>query len=429
VVKKKVVVLGGGLSGIAAALRLAEAGSGAVTLVEASPRLGGLAGSFDRAGHWYPLGYHHILGRDKTLLRFLDRIGALPAVRWRRIRMLLRVGDRLHDLASPSGFLRFPMSAGNKLRLLRLMLLGYCKTDWSDWDGRSAAELVDAWGGPGVREALFEPLCGLKFELPCRDVSASWLGARLSYREGTAPLGYIPNTNWTTVLCDGLERLLREANVRIITNQAIAGLRGHGDRIAAARLESGAELEADAFVSTLPAPVYLGLVTDGSPGLPTIRYTALLSMVSATRRRIHPDFYWLNLTCRTRRTSGLFILSSLNPTIGGTGETCVNFVTHFGGSGDPRFRLSEGQLIDEYLSDFRDIFGHELEPEWWRLTRVPIYSPVFTVGYRNPPLRSTSWRNVYFAGNYRTHPSVASTGTALASGIEAAEALLAEHLA
>jgi hypothetical protein len=52
---------------------------------------------------------------------------------------------------------------------------------------------------PGVRAALFEPLCRLKFDLPCEEVSGAWLGARLHFREGSAPLGYIPKTNWTTV--------------------------------------------------------------------------------------------------------------------------------------------------------------------------------------------------------------------------------------
>ena len=47
-----------------------------------------------------------------------------------------------------------------------------------------------------------------------------------------------------------------------------------------------------------------------------------------------------------------------------------------------------------------------------------MYSPVFGRSFRNPPIRSASWENVYFAGNYRTFPSIVSTGTALGSGLE-----------
>ena len=91
----------------------------------------------------------------------------LPRVHWRRVRMLFRVGGRLHDLGSPAGFLRFPMPTLDKLRFVRLMLRAFAKSDWSDWEGRSAEELVLAWAGPGVARAIFEPLCRLKFELPC----------------------------------------------------------------------------------------------------------------------------------------------------------------------------------------------------------------------------------------------------------------------
>jgi hypothetical protein len=53
-----------------------------------------------------------------------------------------------------------------------------------------------------------------------------------------------------------------------------------------------------------------------------------------------------------------------------------------------------------------------------------MYSPVFYRGYRNPPLRSATFSNLYFGGNYRTFPSIVSTGTALRSGLETAQAML-----
>src|SRR5206468_2314276 len=100
-------------------------------------------------------------------------------------------------------------------RFTALMLRSFRKTDWDDWLDKSAEELVDSWAGPRVREVLFEPLTQLKFELPCSDVSGAWLGTRLHYREGSAALGYIPGTNWTQVLCQGVEQLLAETGVEV----------------------------------------------------------------------------------------------------------------------------------------------------------------------------------------------------------------------
>jgi protoporphyrinogen oxidase len=420
------VVLGGGLSGIAAALTLAGAGL-EVTVVERGAALGGLAGSLEQDGHFYPLGYHHILHRDRSLLYFLDRIGALPAVRWRRIRMRFERGGELYELGTPMGFLRFPMRLSDKLRFARLMLTAFARKEWSAWQDRSAAELVDALGGPGVRQALFEDLTRLKFELPCSEVSGAWLGARLHFREGSAPLGYIPGANWTKVLCDGLTRLLTDAGVRVLLQTRVARLRAGEGRAAAAELTDGSHLTADVFVSTVPTEVYRGLVPgDDTPVLPEIRYSALVSVVCATRRPVPPRAYWTNLVSPERTAGAIFLLSELNPTIGRPGDACVNFVTHLRGRDRPLFHESDEGLMTRYRADFSAVFGGDLDPLWTRVTRVPMYSPVFDRQYRNPPIRSSTWSNVWFAGNYRTFPSIVSTGSALGSGVETGAALLAE---
>jgi protoporphyrinogen oxidase len=420
-----VVVLGGGLSGAATAFALARAGLRDITVIESGRTLGGLAGSFEREGHFYPLGYHHILHRDRTLLYFLDLIGALPQVRWRRIQMLFQLGGKAYDLARPQDFLRFPMSLPDKARFVRLMLKAFGKRDWSDWQDRSAAELVDRCAGPGVREALFERLTRLKFELPCREVSGAWLGARLHFREGSAPLGYIPQANWTKTLCDGMARLLDDAGVQVRLRTRVARLHTEGDRVVAAETESGERLEGELFVSTIPTEVYTGLLPgDATPQLSSIRYSALLSVVCATTQAIQPEAYWINLASLDRTACGIFLLSALNPTIGRPGDSCVNFVTHLRGRDRPLFREPDDRLLGRYLEDFQAVFGFELQPFWTHVARVPMYSPVFGVSFRNPPVRSTSWSNVYFAGNYRTFPSIVSTGTALGSGLETGRTLL-----
>lgn len=420
-----VVVLGGGLSGVAVAYALAEAGVNEITVVERGPSLGGLASSFEHDGHSYPLGYHHILHRDRVLHFFLDRIGALPSVRWRRVRMLFHLNGRVYDLGSPAGFLRFPMSLRDKAGFVRLMLKAFGKRDWPEWEDRSAADLVDTYAGAGVRTALFERLTRLKFELPCEEVSGAWLGARLYYREGSAPLGYVPGANWTRILCDGVTRLLAERGVKVRLNAAVNRLTTSAGRVREAELASGERLGADLFVSTVPTEVYLRLVGgDRTAELERMRYSALISMVCATRQPVHPRAYWINLASLDRTACGIFLLSELNPTIGGPGETTVNFVTHLRGRDRPLFRATDDELLARYHDDFRVVFGAELQASWTHVSRVPMYSPVFGRSYHNPPARSASWENMYFAGNYRTFPSIVSTGTALGSGLDTGAVML-----
>ena len=423
--KSTVVILGGGVAGMGAAYALARNGH-SVTVVEAGPEVGGQAASFHRDGHAFPLGYHHILHRDRHLLFFLDRIGALPRVRWRPIRMLFNMGRQSYDLSRLGDFWRFPMAALDKARFILMMARAFRKHEWSDWTGRSAQELVDAWATPGVRQTLFEPLTHIKFGLPCSEVSGAWLGARLHHREGSAPLGCIPGASWTEVLCQGLADHLARLGVRLVTAAQVTGFHVRAERVFEVRTAAGETIGADAFISTIPTESLTSLLPEeDSPAIREVKYTALTSVICAAPKLRDADFYWMNLVSLERTASGLFLLDALNPTLGLPGESYVNFVTHTRSRTLPFFaQSSEDELCARYLADFHEVFGVALQPRWTQVNRLPMYSPVFVPGYRNPNVRSARFRNLYFAGNYCTFPSVASTGTALYSGLLAANAIL-----
>ncbi|WP_461027441.1 NAD(P)-binding protein, partial [Streptomyces sparsus] len=79
---RSAVVVGGGLAGVTAALRLADAGV-RTELVESRPRLGGLAFSFTRASPVGELavdnGQHVYLRCCEAYRWFLDRVGGQDA--------------------------------------------------------------------------------------------------------------------------------------------------------------------------------------------------------------------------------------------------------------------------------------------------------------------------------------------------------------
>jgi squalene-associated FAD-dependent desaturase len=74
-----VVVIGGGVAGIVAALDCADAGA-AVTLVEVRPRLGGAAYSVERDGLWLDNGQHVFLRCCTAYRALLHKLGSEPLV-------------------------------------------------------------------------------------------------------------------------------------------------------------------------------------------------------------------------------------------------------------------------------------------------------------------------------------------------------------
>src|SRR5919206_2643672 len=74
-------VLGGGALGLAAALRLAQAGQ-RVTVLEREPQLGGLAAGFRVGPSALEKFYHHIFATDTTIIRFFKELGLADRLVW-----------------------------------------------------------------------------------------------------------------------------------------------------------------------------------------------------------------------------------------------------------------------------------------------------------------------------------------------------------
>jgi all-trans-retinol 13,14-reductase len=94
------LVIGGGLSGLGAALLLSRLGR-QVVLVEKSPRLGAVVRGFQRRSYSFETGFHYAggLSEDGVLYRYLQKLG------------LFRHGLKIRPLPDPGGeFLRFPAS-------------------------------------------------------------------------------------------------------------------------------------------------------------------------------------------------------------------------------------------------------------------------------------------------------------------------------
>lgn len=90
-----VLVVGGGIAGIACAVRLSEAGV-RVTLLETRKKLGGRATSFDdvRSGETLDNCQHVVLGCCTNYLDLLERLGVADQIRWTREQYWIEEGGR-----------------------------------------------------------------------------------------------------------------------------------------------------------------------------------------------------------------------------------------------------------------------------------------------------------------------------------------------
>ena len=295
--RPSVLVIGGGLAGIAASLRLAQAGW-QVTLLEARRELGGRVFSFESPvdGRRLDNGQHVIVGACRTLLQFLEEIGA------RRLWHLQRRLDvAVYDASGRRGML-YGVALPSPLYLLPAFV-GYPHLGWMDkakavralfsimLTDRENPELEDMtfhqWlRQRGQSERVMSNLWNVLIEGTLndniRDVSAAMglmvVQDGLLAGSNTANVGY-PTVPLSDALANPARSRLQELGVRIITGcpvrRMLTRCGGQVDGIVAG---DDRVMCADAYVSAvpfwtlnsiLPAPLAHGRLSDQLSNLRT----------------------------------------------------------------------------------------------------------------------------------------------------------------
>ncbi len=417
---KRVVVIGGGYAGMAAAHTLLKQDGCKVTVVEKNPVLGGLAGSFEHAKKFFPLGYHHILQGEKHLLGIIKELGLEGRLAWKPIKMLFHING-LYDLRNPLTILRLPLSFRAKARFVAFMLRCFLRKNWGALENTPADEWLLKSAGREVKEVIFDRLIEIKFGMDSSKVSAAWLGARLAAREGSSKFGCMPGADWTREVINGLENSVKEKGGIIICGENVQEVLVKDNAVKGVRLENGKIIGADIIVSAVPTTTFVNLLPSYKDDvLEGISYINTVSCIVGTKQKL-PDFYWAVALQPKMSCAGVFNLTNLNPSLG-NGETVVNFFTHLQ-QDNQFFSKDDEAILKSYKEDFRNMFGFELQEEWVKINRITDSSPNFVKGYKNPVIKG-SVEGLFFAGNYRTYPWITSTNMALASGIEAAKVIV-----
>jgi oxygen-dependent protoporphyrinogen oxidase len=308
-----VVVVGGGISGLAAAHRLAGAGA-RVTLLEASPRLGGKLHADEIAGVPVDLGAESILARRPEAVALAREVGlgddleppaVLGAALWTRGR--LRPMPKGHVMGVPGDL--GPLAASGVISatgLARIPLDHVLPRTPVDGDVAVGA-FVAARLGHEVVDRLVEPLLGGVYAGNAYEISlraavpqlyeAARTGrslieaARDIQRKAAASAGTGPVFNG---IRGGIGRLplavadaCRAAGVVIETSAPVRELRRtgpHGWQV----LLDDRTLDADAVVLAAPAPVAARLLGAESPAaaadLDSVDYAGMALVTLAYRR-------------------------------------------------------------------------------------------------------------------------------------------------
>ncbi len=260
--RPSVVVVGGGLAGLAAAIECAETDA-AVTLLEARPRLGGATFSIQRDGLWLDNGQHVFLRCCTAYREFLARLGvdgdvllqdrlSIPLVRPGGRVFHLRRGSLPAPLHLSRALARFPgltsreraRAAAAGLRLARLDL------DEPDVDSRTFGDWLAEHGqSPNAIQRFWNLFTLPTVNLPAAEASLTLAGTvfqvGLLTDSAAADVGYA-NVPLSRLHADAAARRLEQLGAQVHVRTKVQELDGTTVRL------DGETLTADAVVLAVP---------------------------------------------------------------------------------------------------------------------------------------------------------------------------------
>ena len=120
---EKLTIIGGGMTGLAAAYLAAKQGK-EVTIIEGSPKIGGLLNTFKINGGRLEHYYHHFFTQDAELHWLLKELGITDRTFYKKTTMGVFREGKIYDFNGPVDLLKFkPVGFIDKIRFGLISLL------------------------------------------------------------------------------------------------------------------------------------------------------------------------------------------------------------------------------------------------------------------------------------------------------------------
>jgi hydroxysqualene dehydroxylase len=436
---RRVVVIGGGLAGITAALDCAQAGA-EVTLVEVRRRLGGAAYSFERDGLRVDNGQHVFLRCCHAYRALLARLGSernvrvqdrleIPVMSPGRPTVVLRRGSLPPPLHLAGALARYPHLSPAQRLSAALAARALSALDPSDpeLDRRTLGDwLSDLGQSERSLAALWDLIALPTLNVPAAEASLA-LGAFV-FQQGllasadAGDIGFHVGTLGETI-GDPAERALIDAGVEFRLGWRAQALRRAGDGFEVEGPDDG--LSADAVVVALPHARAAALIEQ----LLAPTAAALARLGSSPIVNVH--LVYDRVVCEQPFAAGvgtpvqyLFDRSAA----GGAPSGCQYLAVSLSGA-EREMQLSVGELRARYVAALAELLpaARAARVEMFFVTRehAATFRAAPGVAALRPPAR-TAIAGLALAGTWTDTGWPATLEGAVISGHAAAEVVLGE---
>ncbi len=393
-----VIVVGAGLAGLTAALRLVEAGY-RVRVFERYPEAGGLARVFSVGGERLESFYHHLFTSDAAYVALAEELGLGDSLEWRTSRMGIWTEGRLWDFGTPASLLRFgPLTLTDKVRFALSTLRLQHHADPAPYEHVTAADWILRHQGERLWRSVWAPLFYQKFAERANEVAMVWLWGKLRLRGRSRnrsglgeALGYMRGS--FARLVDALVERLTAAGCELRLRDPVRRIECSRDGLSI-HARSG-EHRADRVVAAVQLANYLQMAEhllpdDERSRLGQLSATAAICTVLELERSLTP-YYWLNIADENMPFGGLIEHTNFIPRERYGGRHIL-YISNYLLPDHPLYNAPKAQVLEDYLPALARV-NPAFEPSWILAShhfRARSAQPVVTKGYREliPAMRT-----------------------------------------
>jgi protoporphyrinogen oxidase len=436
--RKRIVVIGGGLSGLAASRDLVRAGHH-VTLLEAGPDFGGLASSFRLEGHPVERFYHFVCRSDRDLVRFVDELGLGGRLRWRQTRTAFFHHGRYYAFGTPWDLLRFSVIPwSQRIRFGLHILRSRYREQWRWLDQIPAKPWLIEHIGEQAYYAIWHPLLKVKFGEYYDQISAAWIWHRIwrvahsrTSLFARETFGYLEQGSATLV--DALVAWLHHQPGAVLrTGVRAEPLVFRDGRVVEVRA-GGDAFPCDAVISTVALPALERLAPNQSDPyfarVRAVKYIGVVCMLLSLDRSLSDNF-WTNINDPRISFNGIVEQTRLNDDLRLAGLNIV-YIPFYVATSEPRYSADSEALFAEYtrmLALLNPGFSNSWVKEW-HVFRTPYAQPIFTTNFASiMPSHRTPIRGLYVTDSTQFYPEDRTISAAIRQGRMVAEMIMTETM-
>lgn len=422
-------IIGGGISGLSSALRLAKRGH-RVTVLESSDSLGGLGTFFDHEDRKIDRFYHCIMPSDQPFLELIEELGLSEKLYWKNSLMGMIFAGQHYPFNTPLDLLKFsPLTILERIRLGGMSLLLRHLGNDEKLDDTPIEVWLTRLFGKALWQKFWGPMFAAKFGVGAATLPSLYLKKRLGRESNVADRGYIDGGLFG--LIQSLESAIIDKGGTIQINCGVERITQIGSSMAIGT-NRGDSLNFDYVLSTIPINLLSRFAqdVDGIQDLPTLTYQGVVNMLLLLDRPLD-SYYWTPSLFSETGFDGIVESSALIKTEHYGGYHAA-YVMKYTNRDSELFRTDDSEITQKWTEDFLRIYksrGIDAENVKKRFVfKAPFVEPIYPLNYtRLQPQIRVGCSNLFLATTAQVYPYITSWNSSIHVANKTVAALL-DHM-